>query len=48
MINVIYICCGYYIYHVKFNVCLVTKSHWRVLLRNKMAERLASVSEDEL
>ena len=31
----------------KFNVCLVTKP-WSVLLRNKMAERFASVSEDEL
>ena len=37
------ICCRYCIYHVKFNVCLVT-----VLLRNKMDERFDSVSEDEL
>ena len=42
------ICCRYYIYHVKFNVCLVTKPLWSVLLRNKMAKRFASVSEDEL
>ena len=38
------ICCRYYIYRVKLNVCLVTKP----LLINKMAERFASVSEDEL
>ena len=37
------ICCRYCIYHVKFNVCQVTN-----LLRNKMAECFASVSEDEL
>jgi len=35
-------------YHVKFNVCLVTKAPWSILLRNKMAEHFASVSEDEL
>ena len=40
------ICCRYCIYHVKFNVCLVTKPLG--VLRNKMAERFASVSEDEL
>ena len=37
------ICCRYYIYHVKFNVCLVTKPLWVF-----MAERFASVCEDEL
>ena len=37
------ICCRYCIYHVKFNVCLVTKP-FGVL----MAERFASVSENEL
>ena len=42
------ICCRYCIFHVKFNVCLVTKPLSSVLLRNKMAERFASVSEDEL
>ena len=42
------ICCRYCIYHVKFNVCLVTKPLEVFLLRNKMAERFASVSEDEL
>ena len=37
------ICCRYCIYHVKFNFCLVTKP-----LGVFMAERFASVSEDEL
>ena len=35
------ICCRHYIYHVKFNVCLVTKPL-------RVAERFASVSEVEL
>ena len=41
------ICCRYCIYHIKFNVCLVTKpleefsSETKWLTRNKMAERFA-------
>ena len=42
------ICCRYCIYHVKFNVCLVTKPLGVFFLRNKMTERFASFSEDEL
>ena len=42
------ICCRYCMYHIKFNVCLVTKSLGVFSSETKMAERFASVSEDEL
>ena len=38
----------YYIYHVKFNVCLVAKPLGVSSSEKQMAERFASVSEDEL
>ena len=43
------ICCRYYIYHVKLNVCLVTKPLGVFSSETKwLSERFASVSEDEL